>query len=269
MRYTAILLALASGLTACAPKPTPPLPVGQAVTLTTPGGHIIGRLYAGKGPVRVLLVVLHGDSPKGAVRYHYDFAATIAHEVPGVTAAGLMRPGYADPGGGASDGSYGNPAGGNYTPEVVDELDAAIADLKAKVHPVRVILVGHSGGAALVGDLMGRHPDVADEAVLVSCPCDVPAWRAWMAGKQAAAAWRMPVRSLSPQALVGGIAPTARIDLWVGARDATALPRFSQAYVEALRARGVAADLVILPSRRHGILLDPDVIRGVEAMAAN
>lgn len=260
------LLVLA--LAACAPKPQPSLPAGQALALPTPEGRIVGRLYAGANASRVLLIVLHGDSPRGPVRYHYDFAAAMAHDVPGVTAVGLMRPGYADPGGARSDGSLGNPVGGNYTPQVVDALGAAIADLKTRIHPGRVILVGHSGGAALAGDLMGRHPDLAEEAVLVSCPCDVPAWRAWMAGKQAAQAWRGPVQSLSPQAVVDGIAPSARIHLWVGARDATALPRFSQAYVEALRARGLTADLTIVPGRKHGILLDPAVIQGVEAIAA-
>ena len=151
---------------------------------------------------------------------------------------------------------------------MIDGLAAAVDDLKAQVHPARVILVGHSGGAALVADLMARHPGLADDAVLVSCPCDVPAWRAWMASKPAGAGWREPVRSLSPLALVGGIAPTARLHLWVGAKDATALPRFSQAYYDALRACGIAADLTILPGRKHGILLDPEVVKGVEAVAA-
>jgi pimeloyl-ACP methyl ester carboxylesterase len=264
------LLAIATTLFACAPKaPAPPLPAGQTLGLPTPSGRIVGRLYRGTGTTRVLVVVLHGDSPKAPVRYHYDLAAAVAHDVPGVAAVGLMRPGYADPGsGGTSAGPLGNPAGGNYTPDVVATLDTAIEDLRADLHPTRVVLVGHSGGAALIGDLMGRYPGIADDAVMVSCPCDVPAWRAWMASKQSAAAWREPVHSLSPQALAGAVATTARLHLWVGARDATALPRFSQAYVDALRRRGIAADLTILPGRKHGILLAPEVVNGIEAVAA-
>jgi len=264
-----VRLGMLLALVACAPKPAPPLPAGQRTIRLTPQGHIAGRIYSGAGQLRVLVIVLHGDSPEAPVRYHYDFATTIAHDIPGIAAVGLMRPGYADPGGGRSDGILGNPAGGNYTPDVVDALDTAIEDLKARLHPERVMLVGHSGGAALVGDLMGRHPGLADEAAMISCPCDVPAWRAWMASKQSVQAWRAPVQSLSPQVVVGNIAPTARIHLWVGAKDATALPRFSQAYVTALQARGIAADLTILQGRRHGILLDPDVVKGVEAMAAH
>ena len=266
MKRMAMWLALA--LVACAPKPEMPLPAGEALSLPTPQGRIVGRLYGGKGPAGVLLIVLHGDSPKPPVRYHYDLAAAVVHDLPGVTAVGLMRPGYPDPAGAVSDGILGNPAGGNYTPAVVDALDAAITDLKMTLHPRRIVLVGHSGGAALVGGLMARHPDLAEDAVLVSCPCDVSVWRTWMASKSSAAAWRAPSDSLSPQALVGSVAATARIHLWVGGKDATALPRFSQAYVDALRARGIAADLTILPGKKHGILLDPAVIHGIETIAA-
>ena len=89
--HTAALVASVA-LAACAPSSAPPLPAGRAVSLPTPEGRIVGRLYMATGPARVLLVVLHGDSPAPPVRYHYDFAAAVARDVPGVTAAGLMRP---------------------------------------------------------------------------------------------------------------------------------------------------------------------------------
>lgn len=256
-------------LTSCVPRPAPlPLPAGEAVSLSTPQGHIVGRIFAATGPTKVLVVVLHGDLPVGPPRYHYDFAAAIAKAVPGITAAGLMRPGYGDPAGGRSDGSYGDYAGDNYTPEAIDALNAAIVALKTRLHPKQVVLVGHSGGAAVAADLMAVHPDIAGEVVLVSCPCDVPTWRAYMAGKFSTPRWTRSVRSLSPQALVANLSPNARVHIWVGAKDATAVPRFSEAFYDALRRRGIAADLHILPNRKHGILLDPQVIKGVEAVAA-
>jgi len=40
-----------------------------------------------------------------------------------------------------------------------------LAELKEKYHPRRSILVGHSGGAAIVGNLMGQPKTAADGAV--------------------------------------------------------------------------------------------------------
>ncbi|HZY98486.1 MAG TPA: alpha/beta fold hydrolase [Candidatus Baltobacteraceae bacterium] len=51
-----------------------------------------------------------------------------------------------------SQGIRGLATGDNYTPEDVDAIDNAIATLRAEYRPVRVILVGHSGGAAIAAD---------------------------------------------------------------------------------------------------------------------
>lgn len=79
-----------------------------------------------------------------------------------------------------------------------------------------------------------------------------------------AAAWRTPVRSLSPQALVAGVAPTARVPA-----PSTPRPRPASATPMSKPSGHVALPpiWVILPGRKHGILLDPAVIRGVEAIA--
>src|ERR1700737_478520 len=83
-----------------------------------------------------------------------------------------LRPGYSD-GEDRSDGMRGETTGDNYTPEVVNAVATAISELKAGYHPRRVVLVGHSGGSAIMANLLGQQASIADAALLVSCPCDL------------------------------------------------------------------------------------------------
>src|SRR4249920_1180328 len=73
----------------------------------------------------------------------------------------------------SSDDMRGYTTGDNYTPEVVNAVAAVLSELKDRYHPRRVILVGHSGGAAIVGDLMSLQGAAVDGALMVSCPCDL------------------------------------------------------------------------------------------------
>lgn len=56
----------------------------------------------------------------------------------------------------------------------------AISSLAHEYLSTHIMLIGHSGGATIAADIMARHPEVANAAVLVSCPCDVRAFRAHM-----------------------------------------------------------------------------------------
>jgi pimeloyl-ACP methyl ester carboxylesterase len=58
------------------------------------------------------------------------------------------------------------------TPRVVEDVAAAIHGLQAQHHPRATIFVGHSGGAAIMADLLGRHPSIASAALLVACGRD-------------------------------------------------------------------------------------------------
>jgi pimeloyl-ACP methyl ester carboxylesterase len=88
--------------------------------------------------------------------YHYAFAREAATKIDDVVVAALLRPGYRDHTGEHSSGQRGLTTGDNYTPEVVDAVAQAIDQLKAKFNPVRTVLAGHSGGAAILGNLLGR-----------------------------------------------------------------------------------------------------------------
>jgi alpha-beta hydrolase superfamily lysophospholipase len=104
----------------------------------------------------ILVVVVHGDSPDGPPTYQYRFAERAAATISDAVVAAVLRPGYSD-GEDSSDGMRGYTTGDNWTPEVVDGVAAVLFELKDKYHPRRVILVGHSGGAAIVGDLLGQQ----------------------------------------------------------------------------------------------------------------
>lgn len=210
-----------------------------------------------------LVVILHGDAPFSRPGYQYAAARRLSTEAGNVIAVGLLRPGYTDDEGHRSSGIRGQAIGDNYTPADVDAITSAITALAETYMTGRVFIVGHSGGAAIAADIIGRHPGVATGAVLVSCPCDVPAWRRHMDSLQHAAIWRLPVQSLSPMDVAERVDPHTVVRVVVGAADHVAPAVFSRGYVQRLQGRGVHADLVEVPKAGHDILLDPQVLRAI------
>jgi len=210
-----------------------------------------------------LIVVLHGDAPRGPPGYQYRFAADAVAARPDAVVVALLRPGYADPAGRRSLGRRGRTTGDNYTPEVLDQLAAAILDARRRYGASGVTLVGHSGGAAVSALLLERRPWVAERGVLVSCPCDLHAWRRHMARLQLNPIWFLPVRSLSPIETVGRIRPGVPVTVIVGSQDKVAPPSFSRAFVEAARKKGVPMKLMVVPGAGHELLLDPAVLEAL------
>ena len=147
-------------------------------------------------------------------------------------------------------------------------MATVLSELKDKYHPRRVILVGHSGGAAIVGNLLGQPGAAVDGALLVSCPCDVTAWRKYMQSVKGGAIWERPVRSLSPLALVDAVSASAKIWLLVGSDDQIAPSSLTLAYAEALRNRNVAVNVTIAPGLSHNILLEPIAMERLKEVAS-
>jgi pimeloyl-ACP methyl ester carboxylesterase len=145
-----------------------------------------------------LLLVLHGDAPFNKPDYHYTLARQVAQANPDVVAVGLLRPGYTDPSGHQSAGQRGEATGDNYTPAAIDAVAGALTTLKARYQAGRVVLAGHSGGAAIAADLLGRHPGLADAALLAACPCNVATWRAHMKRRVGGAIWTSPWPACRP-----------------------------------------------------------------------
>jgi predicted esterase len=236
-------------------------PAGETLWVMANGLRLKTRVYgsarAGEHPV--LVIVLHGDSPFHPPSYQYIFARKAAEQIDNVIGAAVLRPGYSDDTGDTSDGTRGYTTGDNYTPEVVDAVASLARQLKARYAASHVIFVGHSGGAAIAADVMGLLPGVADGALLVSCPCNVPAFRRHMSEKQMDPLWLAPVSSLSPLDLVGHLSPAIHVRMVVGAKDSVATPELTEEYADALRARHIDVTVTELPGMEHDILLEPPV----------
>jgi pimeloyl-ACP methyl ester carboxylesterase len=216
----------------------------------------------------ILVVVVHGDASDGSPStYHYRFAERAAAAIPDAVVAAVLRPGYSD-GEDTSEGMRGFATGDNWAPEVVNAVATVLAELKDKYHPRRSILVGHSGGAAIVGNLMGQQKTAADGALLVSCPCDVTAWRKHMQSVKGGAIWERPVRSHSPLALVDSVPASAKLWLLVGSDDQVTPSALTLAYAEALRNRNVAVNVTIAPGLSHNILLEPIAMERLKELAS-
>ncbi|AMR28155.1 hypothetical protein A0257_14375 [Hymenobacter psoromatis] len=228
----------------------------------TPPALLYGQAYgsAHRTPTPVLVVILHGDAPFHRPDYHYRLAQQVAQAAPDVVAVGLLRPGYTDSAGHHSPGTRGLTVGDNYTPAAVDAVAATVQALRRRYHARRIILAGHSGGAVLVGAVLGRYPLLADGAVLAACPCNVPAFRRHMSWQQLNPLWWLPVPLLSPQDMAGQVRAGLPVRVITGLADLVALPAYSQQYVAALRKHHVAAQLLELPGQGHEIFLTPAVV---------
>jgi predicted esterase len=183
----------------------------------------------------------------------------LAAQASNVVVVGLLRPGYSDERGNRSDGDALSATGDNYTAEVVEAVALATTQIEDRYGTGATILIGHSGGAAIAALVLGRHPDVADAALLVACPCDLPAWRSYMMSVRPNPVWQQPHQGLSPMDETSGVRPTTIVELMVGAEDDVVRLEYSQAYAADLRSRGVEADVTILPSLGHNILQRPPV----------
>ncbi len=196
---------------------------------------------------RNLLVYLHGDSSRGGLfdrhfRYFAPFASADTVFV------GMIRPGYADS---KKNTSSGDKMGGgdNYTAHNVDAVASALQTLKSKYNARRLVVVGYSGGAATAGVILGRHPELIDNAVLIACPCDLAIRRqAW--------AKNIVRRSISPHEVADKVFKTVQVTAITGDADTNTTPEQVAGYIATLKGRGVKARYLEVPKATHdaGIL---------------
>ncbi|MVM31131.1 prolyl oligopeptidase family serine peptidase [Spirosoma sp. HMF4905] len=208
----------------------------------------------------ILVVVLHGDAPFNKPTYQYKLAQQGAQQNNNVVAVGLLRPGYTDLEGHHSAGQRGWTTSDNYTPSIIKAVVLTIQDLKKRYHPRKIVVAGHSGGAVITADVMSQYPDLVQATLLVSCPCDVDAFRRHMADQQNNLLWRIPVERLSPIELVHQVSPSTQITLVTGSIDSIALPTYTYRYATLLRNKGISVKTVTLANQGHEIFLRPEVL---------
>ena len=266
-RFSLTLVVVAGSVGSCRRPQTEWAENDGGVThwVRVPDGRMKTRVYAGRAESEspVLVLVLHGDLPDPAPSYQYEFAKVIADRFESVVAAGVLRPGYRDPTGAQSSGDLGRAVADNYTPEVVDAVARAARELSGAHRAHAIVLVGHSGGGALVADVLGRHPGLARGAVLAGCGCDPSAWRARRRAETGNLIFDGPTRSLLPLNLAQDVAPGTVVRMVVGEDDDVAPAADSHAYARALRERGIDVSVDVVPGLGHNILFAPHVLEAL------
>lgn len=205
---------------------------------------LLMRRYGSTEPT-TMVVWLHGNvSSGGPANTHFRIAKKVADDIAAenVLAVALVRPGYPD---GTGESSSGNDNGrvDNWPRATIAEIGVAIERLRLKYKPGVVIIVGHSGGAAIAAVLLGMKPQLADAAILVACPCDLPAWRV---GRS-----RTPWSSEDPMRWIEKVSLATKVVALTGSRDDTTAPALGMTYVEGLRARGIDASFQLVPDMGH------------------
>lgn len=264
MRFSLSALLAVLLLASCAPmtrdQAPPPPPAKPQLYSETFG-------ITNPADVRTLIVLLHGDSADTPPSYQYSAARAFAAAVPDSAVVALLRPGYTDGAGHQSPGERGLATGDNYTADRIAAVAEAILDLRHRYKHARVILAGHSGGAAIAANLAGMYSGRVDGLLLVSCPCMLKEFRAGMKKRMPDTPFDQPVSSFDPMGTVGGVAPTTRAAIVVGQKDEIAPPKLSRGYAEALTLRGIATDFRIVPNQGHEILEDPETIAALRQLA--
>jgi pimeloyl-ACP methyl ester carboxylesterase len=246
---------------------TTPRGAADTVQLTPP--LFTETLGDAKRDTDTLFVIVHGDGKGGTAVDLRPFGQSLATAAPASAVVRLLRPGFGDGDGNQSTGVQGDGIGDNYTADRITLVADTIAALRSRYRRARVVAIGEGGGAAIIANLAGLRPDLLDGMVLVSCPCALPEWRRYMAGREKPPEpWRTKVDSLDPLQTAGGIAPGLRAALLSGGDDQKVPARFARAYAEALTLRGIATDFRILPARGSNILDDPQVIEAARRLAA-
>ena len=214
----------------------------------------------------ILVVVIHGDAPYNDPEYHYVFAAKLAASRRDVIAVGLLRPGYTDPEGHTSDGERGEAVGDSFHATNTDSIAAVMGELKHRWNARKVVVAAHSGGGTLAANVLGRHPELIDRALLVASVFDIEKWRRYMFERTGVPAFKGDIETLSPIDQIADVSDQIDITLVVGSQDEIAPPCFSEQYELAARENGKNVKLVRLEGVGHEIFLEPAVFAELEPM---
>ena len=227
---------------------------------------LVGNKDIAKG--EPLAVFIHGDRQpvnreNSYVRpYAFLFAGLNAYRF---NAIAIARPTYSVPTG-KTVGVPGYYLKDQYIPGAVDGVADAVKALKEHYRPSRLVLIGHSGGSMISAILLGRHPGIADAAVLIAWGCDTQTWRQWrIDSKGRRGQWP---ESLSAWDYIPKIPPASvKVIAITGAADNNTLPKFARRCIDKMKARGIAARLELADDLGHGsVFLSDKILAAVEEL---
>jgi pimeloyl-ACP methyl ester carboxylesterase len=144
--------------------------------------------------------------------------------------------------------------------QVTHDVHAVIRRLQTRYRPRAVIVMGHSGGAGVAANLLGRYPEDADAAVLIACSCDPKGFMDRWKREHPFIPKDLPNPSLSPLDMAAGVSRKTLVRMVVGSNDAVVLAPPSQAYAAALRRNGVDVRLAVVNGADHVNVLGTDAV---------
>lgn len=256
------LLVMASGLVGCkqgasTPVLTDPDDIVANIRTQAAGMQLVtyGEVAEGKFPETVI-VWLHGDVGYASVMERPAKAVVGS----GIVSINMARPGCSiKKGNGPYSTGYQASLRGNkgirdqYTQENIDYVAGALRTIKEQYRPGKLVVVGHSGGAATTALILGQYPDIIDRAVLIALPSDMHKWRQYRmrhAGESDFSLWAWN-RSLSPVDYTEKISKNAEIVVVTGAGDTNTPPWLAQLYVSNALAAGANIKHVVIPGATH------------------
>ena len=133
---------------------------------------------------------------------------------------------------------------------------------RLSAHPVLLVALHGDLGTGYENVFAAR--EVADEALLVSCPCDVDAWREHMLRRTRFAGFQGKIDTLSPIDQLRGV--RVPVTLIVGTNDNVAPPVLSERYRDTGVKLGKSIRLLKLDGKDHEIFLDPGVFAALAPM---
>ncbi len=213
-----------------------------------------------------IVFFIHGDQIEPKVTYFDDFVSNFSFDE--VVLISITRPGWVNNKNNKSDGKKNISNGDNYIPNIdVDPIYRAIKKIKNKFNSKEIIIVGHSGGAAITGILFGRFKNIVNEAILISCPCIVPLWRKSYAAqlflKNKKRICMPKYKSKSPHEYVKKIDSKIKINIFVGEDDKNTLPLFSHQYHFLLKNFGKNSHLKIFSGDHTSVLKNRKMIEEI------
>jgi len=185
-----------------------------------------------------LIVMVHGD---GGGDYYHRVARIYGSK--GVIAVAMTRPGYCGRKGCSSGTRPGYKS--SYSSWVVETVTEGIKALKVHYNAEHTIVIGRSGGSAILGVAIGKYAPLADVAVLTACPCNVSYWRR----KRGRGVWS---GSLSPDNYTDDVPKTMKVITITGSLDKNTFPELGEDYAAELRDEGVDARFILV-NAGHGV----------------